>query len=481
MSSFREFLTKLKQAGELVEIEEPVSLDQELPHILRELCYKGGPAVLFTNVVETPFKVAGNLFCSLKRLEIALNHKDPAEKIRIFLRELPSLTGSGISGFIKAIGDLTRLSRIAPRVVSGGSVHEEDYTDLGLSKLPAVRQWPKEPARFFTMGITFVGSEDNLNFGYYRLQILDDRTFIMHWMPWRRSREIAETSQNEVDVAVVFGADPVTMLMASVPVPPPLNKALITSIVRGESLKLTRGKHVNTLYPSDAELVIEAKVKLNRLALEGTFGDHLGFYSPVKQYPVCEVVGIYGRKDPVVPVTVTGKPVLEDGYMILFGERVVLPLLQQIAPEVIDLHILPESAAYITVVSIRKKYPGQAKRVMLLLWALVPLINKIVVVVDHDVDVRNIAQVLHAIAVNVDPKRDILIVPDYATEELDPSTPTPGIGSKLGIDATRKLPEEYLGKEYPEEVRPDPEIVRKTAHLISKILDRYRGVEHVCK
>ncbi len=478
MYTFREFLNKLRETGDLVEVDDLVSLDLEIPHILRELCYRRGPAVVFTNVRESPFKVVGNLFCSKRRIVLATDGTDPAERIRNFLRETPLLTCTGgLKRLVKSLGDLAKLGRLVPRVVSSGSVHEREYGDLGLSKLPAVRQWPKEPSRFFTMGITFVGSEDNLNFGYYRLQLVDDRRFIVHWMPWRRSRDIAELGREEVDIAVVFGADPITMLMASVPIPPPLSKVLVTSILRGEGLRLVRGREADVLYPADAELVIEARVKLRELMLEGPFGDHLGYYSPVGRYPVAETLAVYGRRDPLVPVTVTGKPVLEDGYMVLFGERVVLPLLQQIAPEVVDLHIVPESAAYMTVVSVRKKYPGQAKRVMFLLWALAPVINKIVIVVDPDIDVRDLGQVMYAVATHVEPKRDLVIVPDYATEELDPSTPTPGFGSKLGIDATRKLPEEYMGKEYPEETVPDPETVKRVTDLINKILRLYRREE----
>ncbi len=467
----REFISELEREGELVHVYDMVSLDQEIAHVLREVCYRKGPAVLFHRVTETPFKVIGNLFGSEKRLRLATRGVDPCDRVKE-LETLTRLSFRSITELIRSISELQKFSRYLPRRVSRAAVHEIEH-EIDLTRLPAIRQWPKEPGRFFTMGILFVQHGDNINFGYYRLQVLSKDRLIVHWMPWRRSRYYAELLDKEVDVAIVFGTDPVTMLMASVPIPHPLDKVLLTGIIRGEGLQLVHGKTVDVLYPANAELVIEGKVKLRELVNEGPFGDHVGFYSPVRPYPVMEVTGVYSREDAIVPVTVTGKPVLEDGYMIMFGERVVLPILKMVLPEIVDIHMPPECVGYVTIVSIRKRYPGHAKRVMMFLWATCPVLHKFVVVVDHDVNVRDIRQVAYAIAANVNPSRDILIVPDYPTEELDPSTPLIDLGSKVGIDATRKLPEEYAGREYPEEVRPSDDVVRKMERIVVKILEEY--------
>lgn len=467
----REFLDELEAKREIVHVYDKVSLDQEIAQILREVCYRRGPAVLFHNVVETSFKVVGNLFGSEERLRLATRGADPSEKVKE-LETLTRLSFRGIGELIKGLSELQKFSRYLPKKVSRAPVHEIEH-EVDLTKLPAIRQWPKEPSRFFTMGMLFIQQGDNINFGYYRLQVLSKDRLAVHWMPWRRSRQYAESSDSEVEVAIVFGADPVTMLMASVPIPHPLDKVLVTGVVRGEGLPLVRGRTVNVLYPANAELVIEGRVNLRELVSEGPFGDHVGFYSPVRPYPVMEVTGIYSREDAIVPVTVTGKPVLEDGYMMMFGERVVLPILRMVLPEVVDLHMPPECVGYVTIVSIKKRYPGHAKRVMMFLWASCPVLHKFVIVVDHDVNVRDLCQVAYAIAANVNPSRDILIVPDYPTEELDPSTPVIDLGSKVGIDATRKLPEEYGGREYPEEVKPSDDVIRKTEKIVVKILEEY--------
>ncbi len=471
-NDLREYLNFLRGHNLLVEIDDEVSLDLELAHILREVCYNNGPAVIFKNVKDCLTKVVGNLFGSLDRIDNILSEDEISRRLEYFSNILKTRY-RGIQDIVKTISEFGKVGKALPRKVGSGPVHEVEWKNIDITKLPAIRQWPGEKARFFTMGITFVAYDDRINFGYYRLQVVDERRMIMHWMPWRKSREIAEMWSDEVPVAIVFGTDPITMLMASVPIPSPLDKVFITGLLRGRGIDFVEGKSVkNVVYPANSELVIEGVVKLRDLVPEGPFGDHVGVYSPVLKYPIVEVRAIFSRDDPIIPVTVTGKPILEDGYMMIFGERVVKNLLKCIASEIVDLHIPPSGLGYVYIVSIRKKYPGQAKRVMMLLWSLVPVLGKIVIVVDSDVNVRDLNQVMYMIAAHVDPQRDIVIIPRYPTEELDPSTPIVGYGSKVGIDATRKLPEEYGGEKYPEDVKPDEETMKKISNIISKILKR---------
>ncbi len=469
-NDLREYLTELKNRNMLVEVEDSVDPDLEIAHILREVCYANGPAVLFKNIKNCNTKAVGNLFGSIDRINMVLREDDIYRRLEYFESSL-RVRFRGIQEIVKSISEFSRIGKALPRKVSSGPVHEVEWKNIDLTKLPAIRQWPKEPSRFFTMGITFIMYDERINFGYYRLQVVDERRLIMHWMPWRKSREFAELwRSDEVPVAIVFGVDPITMLMASVPIPSLLDKLIITGLLRERGLDLVQGKTVDVLYPANSELVIEGIVKMRDLLIEGPFGDHVGFYSPSLYYPIVEVRAVYSRDDPIIPVTVTGKPLLEDGYMMLFGEKVVKRLLKILLPEVVDFHILPHGLGYVYVVSIRKKYPGHAKRVMFMLWSLIPVLGKMVIVVDHDINIRDLNQVTYSVAANVDPQRDVLIVPGYATEELDPSTPIIGYGSKLGIDATRKLPEEYDGKNYPEEVEPSREVEVRVKHIIDKIL-----------
>jgi 4-hydroxy-3-polyprenylbenzoate decarboxylase len=470
----RGYLGELEGRGELVRLSEPVSVDLELPALLRNIMYRGGPALLIERTKEGTLPAVGNLFGTWERVLLALGGVEPSKASERAVDLLNVKPPTSLIDAVKALGELRDASRYFPRTIRNAPVKEVEWREIDLGKLPAIRQWPLEPGRFLTFGVSIIRRGGVTNFGYYRLQVIGRDRFIMHWMPWRRSAQYAE--EGETEVAVVFGPDPVTMLMAGVPVPHPLDKLLLTGVVRGEGVELVKGSTVNLSYPANAELVIEGRLT-GEYVKEGPFGDHVGYYSIVKEYPVVKVTAIYSREDPVIPVTVTGKPVLEDGNIIKFGVEVMKPLLRQLIPEIEDIHMPPEGVGYWTIVSIRKRYPGQARRVMTALWGLLPVYNKVVVVVDSGVNVRDLGEVVYAIASNLNPQRDVVVMPDYPTEELDPSTPTPGLGSKLGLDATRKLPDEYEGKEYPEEAKAPREIEEAAEKLVNTILSRYRNTK----
>jgi 4-hydroxy-3-polyprenylbenzoate decarboxylase len=466
----REFLARIEELGELVRFSDYVSLDLELAAVLRELMYSGGPVVIFERIREGTLPAVGNVFGSWRRIleAVGMDPLEAASRIGELLMVKPP---QSIGDLVKSLGELKRIGDYFPRVVKGGSVRETQWDVKDITRLPAIRQWPLEPGRFLTYGETFVRFGEYRNFGYYRLQVIGRDRLIMHWMPWRRSLMYGEEglrSGDGIDVAVVFGPEPVAMLMGGIPIPHPLDKLLVTGVIRGGGIELTRGVTVDVEYPAHAELVIEGRVTASR-AREGPYGDHVGVYSIAKDYPIMEVTGIYSRREPVVPVTVTGKPVLEDGYIIRFGERIILPMLRQLVPELVDIRIPPEGIGYVTLVSIRKRYPGHGKRIMVMLWGLVPLLGKVLIVLDHDVELRDWGSVLYHVATHVDPRRDVLVLPEYPTEELDPSTPVPSLGGKLGIDATRKLPEEYGGKEYPQDLDVPREIGERAVELAGKI------------
>ncbi|MDP7982273.1 MAG: UbiD family decarboxylase [Conexivisphaerales archaeon] len=463
----RDFMEDLEARGQLIELDESLSLDLELPAVLRRVTYAGGPAVLFKSIKEGTLPAVGNLFGSWNRVSLALGDDDPYGRVASSLGALTARPPSGLLDAVRSLGELSQVTKVAPKVVRSGPVRDVGWEKVDLGRLPAIRQWPGEPGRFFTMAVTFVkGNDGSLNFGYYRLQVIGEDRLIMHWMPWRRGAAYGEAGRG---VAIVFGPDPITMLMAGVPVPRPLDKSLVTGIVRGEGMELVRGDAVDVEYPAHSELVIEGELT-GETAMEGPFGDHAGVYSTSKPYPVVKVKAINSRRDPVLPVTVTGRPVLEDGNIIRFGERVALALTQQLLPEVVDLHMPPEGLGYVTIVSIAKRYPGHAKRIAAALWAFSPLYHKFVVVVDSDVDPRDRTSVEYAVAANVNPERDIYVMEGYPTEELDPSTPTPGFGSKACIDATRKLPDEYGGAEYPGDLVAPREIEEMAKRISDSIV-----------
>ncbi len=464
IKTFREFIERLRERGELMEIDEELSLDLEVPELLRQLAYRRGPAVVVRKTKEGTLPLIGNLFGDWRRVELVLEGVDPIKAIENFVNALSIRPISGLSDLVKAVGELKRLGNYAPKIRRNGPVRKVEWEKPDLTRIPAIRQWPYEPGKFFTFGITFVKFGNSVNFGYYRLQVISKRKFIIHWMPWRRG-ELYGMAKGEI--AVVFGVDPITALMAGVAIPHPLDKAFITGVIRGRGLDLLRGVTVDVLYPADAELVIEGRLT-GEIALEGPFGDHVGVYSIARHYPVVEVTAIYSREDPIIPVTVTGKPSLEDANILKFASLVVKPLIRALLPEVVDIYIPPEGLGYVYIISIKKRYPGHAKRVMLTLWGLTPTFGKIAIVVDHDIDVRDWGQVIYAIAAHVNPHRDVLVIPDYPIEELDPSTPIPGLGGRLGIDATRKLPEEYGGKEYPKDVEAPPHIAEKIRSLLRR-------------
>jgi 4-hydroxy-3-polyprenylbenzoate decarboxylase len=472
IKSFREYLDKLRSAGELVEINEEVSVDLEVAALLRQLMYSGGPAVIIRRTRERTLPIVGNLFGKWDRVAMVMEGRNLGDAISELTNMINFRAPGGLLDALKSLSELRRYAQYFPKFVTNGSVRKYEWREVDLTKLPAIRQWPHEPGRFITFGITFVKYGNYRNFGYYRLQVVGRDRFIMHWQPWRRSAMYSEL-EGKGEVAVVFGPDPVTMLMAGVSIPHPLDKLLITGVLRGEGVELIRGSTVDVDYPADAELVIEGELT-GEYAREGPFGDHVGVYSIAKDYPIVKVKAIYSREEPLIPVTVTGKPTLEDGSIIRFGNEVIKPMLTLLMPEIVDIEIPPEGLGYVMIVSIRKRYPGHARRVMLTLWGMVPVLGKIIIVTDHDIDIKDFRQVMYAVAAHVNPARDVLIINDYPVEELDPSTPIPNLGSKVGIDATRKLPEEYGGREYPLDVDADfpKDIIDKVNRLISSTMGR---------
>lgn len=449
--NLREYMDALDAAGMLKRVKTKVSVDLEMAEILRRVMYARGPALLFEDVDNYSMRVLGNAFGSIERMKLALQmeeFEEIGERITSLSRmEMPS----SLLGKIRMLPKLSDIADTAPKIVGKGPVNEvyegEDYASL--LSLPALKCWPKDAGRFITFGLVLTKNPETgiRNLGVYRMQILDDRHAIMHWQIHKRGAQhylMNKEKGKGIDVAVIIGADPATIFSAVAPVPEGLDKYLFAGIVRGKGLRLVKCNSIDLEVPAEAEIVLEGYVDPSDLRLEGPFGDHVGYYSGQEPYPVFNLKGIMRRDDPIYLTTVVGKPVLEDAYIGYVIERAFLPLIRMFHPEVVDF-AMPAAGWFqgLAIVSIRKRYPAQAKKVMLGLWGLGQLaLTKMIIVVDDDVDVHNMDEVIWAVTARCNPARDILVLDNMPTDTLDPAASSPNIGSKIGIDATSKWKEE---------------------------------------
>ena len=473
-SDLRDFLEALEERGWLVRVGEALSPELEIPEVLRRVMYARGPAVLFESVRGFPnWRVVGNLFGSLDRIRLALG--DLEEVGRRLLAPLSAPPPVRLMDKFRAAVELFELGRFMPKLVRGGPV-KEVVEEPNLLSIPAFKSWPKDAGRYITYGLFVTRTVDGVtNIGVYRIQILNEREAVVHAQIHKRAAELFSQSAGCVDAAIVLGGDPALLLSGMMPTPYPLDEYLVAGVLRGEGVEVTKGAATDLYIPARAEAVVEGCVDVNDLRREGPFGDHYGVYDPGGLYPVFKAKAVLRREDPIYYGTVVGRPPLEDAYMGKAVERIFLPVLKFLLPEVVDLS-LPEYGLFqgVAIVSIRKRYPGHGKKVMFALWGLGHMMSltKVVVVVDHDVNVHDLNEVVFAVAQRVDPQRDVVVVPGAHVDVLDTGSPIPGYGSKLGIDATRKLPEEYGGRPWPEEVAPDPAVAERVKGVVEHILRR---------
>ena len=468
----REFLGFLEKRGLLKRVNVELSPVLEIPEVLRRVARCGGPALLFERVKGyVGWRVATNLFGTLERVKLALGVErleEIGERLVGFAAR-PSPTS--LVDKLKGLRDIASLSSYMPKAVGRAEFEYEVWEGekVDVFRLPVFKCWPRDGGRYLTFAPTYLPDPVNrvMNIGLYRLMVRGPRLLVVHWQMHKRGQQAQwaalEKGVERLPAAIVVGGPPAAMLVGAMPVPYPMDKLLFAGVLGGRGIEVYKLPN-GVLVPSTAEVVLEGHVDLNSMFEEGPFGDHYGYYDkPSRLFPGFYVERIWVRKDPIYVGTCVGKPLMEDAGIGKAVERIFLPLLKLMLPEIVDIN-LPAHGLFhgIAIVSIRKRYPGHAKKVMMALWGLSQMsLTKTIIVVDHDINVHDIGQVMWAIAAHVDPQRDVVIIPNTHTDELDPSTPTPGYGSKLGIDATRKLPEEYGGKEWPEEVEQDPSIVEK--------------------
>jgi 4-hydroxy-3-polyprenylbenzoate decarboxylase len=466
--SLREFITRLEREGRLVRVREPVSPVLEMTEIQTRLLAEGGPAVLFETVRREDgtvydMPVLVNLFGTVERVAWGMNRE--AHQLRevgetlAFLRQ-PEPPG----GWREALDMLPLLKTVMamrPKTVGSAPCQEVVLRgeDIDLGRLPIQSCWPGEPAPLITWPLVATQGpsggkaggdrRDVFNLGIYRMQVLGrDRTY-MRWLKHRGgAQHHARWKKERADplpAAAVIGADPGTILAAVTPVPDTLSEYQFAGLLRGSKVELVECKTVPLKVPAEAEIVLEGLVALDEYGDEGPYGDHTGYYNAVEPFPVFQVTAITMRRQPIYLSTFTGRPPDEPSILGEALNDVFVPLLTQQFPEIVDFWLPPEGCSYrVAVVSMKKAYPGHAKRVMLAVWSYLRqfMYTKFVIVVDDDISARDWKDVIWAISTNVDPARDITVIENTPIDYLDFASPVSGLGSKLGIDATVKLPPE---------------------------------------
>ena len=478
IDSLPDFITRLEHAGELQRITHPVSVNLELCEIADRVMKSpgGGKALIFENVTlfdGTPsqYPVAINLFGSMRRMAMALG-VDDLESIGARITELLDMKVP--EGLIAKLGLLPRLLEIGkfpPRVRRGSAPCQEVVwrgDEIDLAKIPIIKCWPADGGPYITLPMVI--SKDPKrgirNVGMYRVQVMGRDTVAMHWQRhkvgaahWREMAERGET----MPVCIAVGADPASIYSASAPLPPTIDEFIFAGFLRREPVSLTRALTCDLEVPAEADFVIEGYIDPSEpLVTEGPFGDHTGFYSLADLYPLVHVTAVTMRERPVYATTIVGRPPMEDYYLGYATERIFLPLLRLTVPEIVDYHMPAEGIFHnLVFVSIDKQYPGQAYKVMNALWGQgLMSLAKVIVVVDRDVNVRDPQEAWWIALNNIDPERDARFTMG-PVDVLDHSSRAFTYGSKMGLDATRKLPEEGFTREWPELIVMDEETRRR--------------------
>ena len=473
--SFQDFLTRLEREGELRRIKEPVSPYLEITEVADRMMKSpgGGKALLFERPTGYEIPVAINTFGSRRRMSMALG-VDDFEEIGAEIDDL--LKPEVPAGFVDKLKMLPKLGRMAtmpPKTVSSGICQEValkgDQVDL--TKLPVLHCWPQDGGPFITLPLVFTydPSTGKRNVGMYRMQIYDRNTAGMHWQLHKVGAEHhrqREERGERIQAAVVLGGDPALTYSATAPLPPMIDEMLFAGFLRHKPVELVKCKTVDIQVPADAEIVLEGYVDPGERRPEGPFGDHTGFYTLQEPYPVFHVTAVTHRRNPIYPATIVGRPPMEDAYLGKATERIFLPLIRLMVPELVDLNLPVEACFHnLAFVSIRKRYPGHAFKVMNAIWGLGQLMfTKMIFVFDADANVQDIKECLWRATNNIDPERDMLVtrgpidVLDHASREM-------GFGSKVGFDCTRKLPAEGFHREWPDVIEMSPEVKRKIDEL----------------
>ncbi|MDO9009595.1 MAG: 4-hydroxy-3-polyprenylbenzoate decarboxylase [Thiobacillus sp.] len=453
----RDFIAQLEKIGELKRISVEVDPKLEMTEIADRVLRAGGPALLFENPKGHSMPVLANLFGTVKRVAYGMGEDDPARlrevgKLLAYLKEPEP--PKGLRDAWEKWPVLKQVLNMAPKEVKGAPCQDIVWegADVNLARLPIQHCWPGDVAPLITWGLTVTRGphKKRQNLGIYRQQVIGRNKLIMRWLAHRggaldfREHQLAHPGE-PFPLAVALGADPATILAAVTPVPDSLSEYQFAGLLRGAKTEVTKCLGNDLQVPASAEIVLEGVIHPGETALEGPYGDHTGYYNEQETFPVFTVERITMRRDPIYHSTYTGKPPDEPAILGVALNEVFVPLLQKQFPEITDFYLPPEGCSYrMAVVSMKKQYPGHAKRVMFGVWSFLRqfMYTKFILVMDDDVNVRDWKEVMWALTTRVDPARDTLLVENTPIDYLDFASPVSGLGSKMGIDATNKWPGE---------------------------------------
>jgi 4-hydroxy-3-polyprenylbenzoate decarboxylase len=475
-NDLREFVSALERAGELKRVPFEVDPYLEITEFADRSVKRDGPALLFERPKGSSVPVLINAFASMRRMEIALQVNSVDEVAARITEFLEMRMPQGIINKLKMLPKLAEVGSFFPRMVNAGPCKEVIQRDnFSLRDLPVLHCWPFDGGPFITLPMVFSKNPvtGKRNCGMYRMQVYDDRTTGMHWQTHKQGaehhRRLLEQGKKRMDVAVAIGCDPATMYSAILPLPPDLDEMMISGFLRGKPVEMVKCETSDIEVPANSEIVLEGYLELGELRTEGPFGDHTGFYSLEDEYPVFHVTCVTRRRNPIYPTTIVGPPPMEDFYMGKAIERIFLPLMRMQLPEVRDICMPAEGVFHnMILVSIRKSYPGHARKVMHAIWGLgQAMFSKCIVVVDDDVNVQDVRETAWKALNNIDPQRDIEFVLG-PVDSLDHASRLPNYGSKMGVDATRKWPAEGFTRPWPKVIRMDETVQRRVDELWRK-------------
>ncbi len=476
-NSLNEFLAALDRERELARITDPVAPVLEICALTDRVSKSpgGGPGLLFERPTGYDIPVAVNLFGSMKRMCMALGVSTLDELAREIEELATPKIPSGIIDTLKMLPMVNRLRDLMPKTVTDAPCQEVVQKGGTLDDIPILKCWPDDGGRYITFPLVITKDPESgaRNIGTYRMQVYDSRSTGMHWQRHKGGAQhyrVAERLGKRLPVAVALGPDPALAYSATAPMPEGLDELMLAGFLRRERVELVKCVTVDVEVPANAQIVLEGYVEPGERRREGPFGDHTGFYSHPDDYPVFHLTCVTRRKRPIYLTTVVGIPPMEDYYLGKASERIFLPLIRKTLPEIVDMHF-PASGIFhnIVLISIDKRYPGHARKIMNAVWGLGQLMfSKTVIVVDKDVDVQNEAEVAWIVGTHYDPERDVQFTRG-PVDDLEDASDLPAFGSKMGIDATRKWASEGFKRPWPTKISTTPDAQRRAEELWQKI------------
>lgn len=462
------FIRDLEASGELRRIKAEVEYALEITEIADRISKFCGPALLFENVKGFSYPLLINAFGTYKRMQLALSCNSFDEIAARLEANMKMRPPEGFMDKIRMLFTLKEIAGFIPRKVKTAPCQDNVFTGGPmLDRLPVLKCWPNDGGPFITLPIVITRDPDTgiQNAGMYRMQKYDNSSTGMHWQynkDGTRHFDKYKTRKKRMEVAVALGGSPAVTYSASAPLPPDIDEFIFAGFIESRPVDIVKAKTVDLYVPAESDFVLEGYVDPDEERIEGPFGDHTGFYSAADIYPVFHLTALTCRNDAVYPATIVGKPPMEDCYMAKATERIFLPMLKFLIPEIVDMELPIEGVFHnCALVSIDKRYPGQAKKVINALWGLGQMAStKFIAIFDKDINLRDSATVVWKLLNNVDPRRDLLMS-EGPLDALDHSAPYPNFGGKMGIDATRKTREEGMGRDWPDEIVMSREMKEK--------------------